>query len=347
MRDEERIYRLLRQVAPGTPLREGIENVLHAGTGGLIVLGDGPEVLVLAAGGFDMDFPFTPAALYELSKMDGAIILTADAKRIVRANVQLVPDPNVPSVETGIRHRSAERVSRQTGAVVVAVSQRRHQVTLYQGTLRHVLRDAAQVLGRANQALQALERQRIALAAELADLDAVEFSSEATLSDVTSAVQRFALLDRIAREVSGYVEELGIEGRMVAVQLHELTRSLSEEILYVLRDYAADSSLDHARGVREQLAVWSAEALLDLGAVARSLGQTGELEQVVQPRGLRMLRRVPRLPPPVADKLVQRFGSLARLLGASLEELDAVEGIGTARAHAIRRHLARLRDVAR
>ncbi len=347
MRDEERLHRLLRQVAPGTPLREGIENVLHAGTGGLIVLGDGPEVLALAAGGFDMDCPFTPAALYELSKMDGAIILAADAKRIVRANVQLVPDPSVPSVETGIRHRSAERVSRQTGTVVVAVSQRRHQVTLYQGNLRHVLRDAAQVLGRANQALQALERQRIALVGELSELDTMEFSAEATLADVASAVQRFALLDRIAREVHGYVEELGSEGRMVAMQLHELTRSLSEEILYVLRDYAADSSLDYARGLREQLAAWSAEALLDPGAIARSLGQTGELEQVVQPRGLRVLRRVPRLPPPVADKLAQRFGSLGRLLGASLEELDAVEGIGTARAHAIRRHLARLREVAR
>ncbi len=347
MRDEERLYRLLRQVAPGTPLREGIENVLHAGTGGLMVLGDGPEVLALAAGGFDIDCAFSPAALYELSKMDGAIILTADAKRIVRANVQLVPDPGVPSVETGIRHRSAERVSRQTGAVVIAVSQRRHQVTLYQGTLRHVLRDAAQVLGRANQALQALERQRIALVGELAELDAVEFSGEATLRDVTSAVQRFALLDRLGREVAGYVEELGSEGRMVAMQLHELTRSLSEEILYVLRDYAAESSLDHARSLREQLAAWSAEALLDLSAVARSLGQAGELEQVVQPRGLRVLRRVPRLPPPVADKLAQRFGSLGNLLNASIEELDAVEGIGTARAHAIRRHLARMREVAR
>ena len=347
MRDEERLHRLLRQVAPGTPLREGIENVLHAGTGGLIVLGDVPEVLALAAGGFDMDFPFAPAALYELSKMDGAIILTSDAKRIVRANVQLVPDPSVPSVETGIRHRSAERVSRQTGVVVVAVSQRRHQVTLYQGTLRHVLRDTAQVLGRANQALGALERQRVALVTEIAELDAVEFSGEATLIDVASAVQRFALLDRIAREVAGYVEELGTEGRMVAMQLHELTRALSEEIHYVLRDYAADSSIEHARALREQLAAWSAEALLDLGAVARSLGQSGELEQVVQPRGLRMLRRVPRLPPPVADKLAQRFGTLGRLLGASIEELDAVEGIGTARAHAIRRHLARMRDVAR
>lgn len=347
MRDDERLHRLLRQVAPGTPLREGIENVLHAGTGGLIVLGDGPEVLALAAGGFDMDCPFSPANLYELSKMDGAIILTADARRIVRANVQLVPDPGVPSVETGIRHRSAERVSRQTGATVVAVSQRRRQVTLYQGTLRHVLRDAAQVLGRANQGLGALERQRMALVAEISDLDRVEFSGEVTLADVAAAVQRFALLDRIAREVSGYVEELGTEGRLVAMQLHELTRSLSEEIHYVLRDYASDSSLDHARSLREQLAAWSAEALLDLTAVARSLGQSGELEQVVAPRGLRMLRRVPRLPPPVADKLAQQFGTLARLLGASLEELDAVEGIGAARALAIRRHLARLREVAR
>ena len=347
MRDEDRLHRLLRQVAPGTPLREGVENVLHAGTGGLIVLGDTPEVLSLAAGGFDMDVPCTPAVLYELSKMDGALILTSDAKRIVRANVQLVPDPTVPSVETGIRHRSAERVSRQTGVVVIAISQRRHQVTLYQGILRHVLRDTAQVLGRANQALQALERQRIALVGEIGELDALEFAGEATLGDVSSAVQRFALLDRIAREVAGYIEELGSEGRMVTMQLHELTRSLAEEIHHVLRDYAADSSIEHARDLREQLAAWSAEALLDRSAIARSLGHPGELEQVVQPRGLRMLRRVPRLPPPVSEKLAQRFGTLGRLMAASIEELDEVEGIGTARARAIQRHLARLRDVLR
>ena len=346
MREEERLYRLLRQVAPGTELREGVENVLHAGTGGLIVLGDGPEVRALAAGGFYIDCPYSAAALYELSKMDGAIILSSDARRIVLANVQLVPDPAVPSVETGIRHRSAERVSRQTGAVVIAVSQRRHQVTLFQGTLRHVLRDVAQVLGRANQALQALERQRIGLLSEISDLDAMEFSGEANLSDVCAAVQRFALLDRTAREVSGYVEELGTEGRMLAMQLQELTHPLSDEILYVVRDYAVDSSADFARGVREQLSAWSAEALLDLSAVARSMGRAGDLDQSVQPRGLRMLRRVPRLPPPVADRLSQRFGSLPRLLGASLEELDEVEGIGTARAHAIRRHLTRLREIA-
>ncbi|MDA8346633.1 MAG: DNA integrity scanning diadenylate cyclase DisA [Thermaerobacter sp.] len=348
MRDEtERLHQILRRVAPGTPLREGLENVLHAGTGGLIVLGDSPEVLGLAAGGFRIDCPFLASAVYELAKMDGAIILSADGDRILHANVQLVPDARLPSLETGIRHRTAERVSRQTGCLVVAISQRRRQITLYKGALRHVLRDASVVLGRANQALQTLERQRLALRSEIEELGALEFTGDVTLDDVVAIIQRAALADRIAAEVAGYIEELGSEGRLVAMQLQELMRGLPEEILYVLRDYAAKSDIAYAREIRDQLAEWSADAILDLSAIARLLGHPGELEQVVQPRGLRVLRHVPRLPPPVAEHLAERFGTLLRLLSASIEELDDVEGIGATRARSIQAHLQRMRELSR
>jgi diadenylate cyclase len=251
----------------------------------------------------------------------------------------------VPSLETGIRHRTAERVSRQTGCLVVAISQRRRQITLYKGTLRHVLRDASVVLGRANQALQTLERQRLALWSAIEDLGALEFTGDVTLDDVVAIIQRSALADRIASEVSGYVEELGSEGRLVAMQLQELLRGLPEEILYVLRDYAYHPDMARAREIRDQLGEWSAEAMLDLGAIARLLGHPGELDQVVQPRGLRVLRRIPRLPPPIAEHLVERFGTLHRLLAATLDELDAVEGIGATRARSIQAHLQRLREL--
>lgn len=347
MRDESERLRVLRQVAPGTPLREGLENVLHAGTGGLIVLSDGPEVLALASGGFGIDGPATPAALYELSKMDGAILLSMDGSRVLRANVHLMPDASQPTSETGIRHRTAERVSRQTGCLVVAVSQRRRQITLYKGSMRHVLRDAGAVSERANQALQTLERHSAALEAELEALDRLEFGYEVSLDDVVSLVQRAAVADRIAAEVAGYVVELGDEGRLVAMQLHELTRSVFEDVQYVLRDYAQAPLSEHARELLGQLAEWSSEALLDLPAIARSLGYVGDMEQPVQPRGLRMLRRVPRLPPPVSEKLVERFSTLQRLMAASLEDLDEVEGIGAARARSIKQHLSRFAEMAR
>ncbi len=346
MRDEtERMHQVLRIVAPGTALREGLENIRHAGTGGLIVLGDTQEVMELAAGGFRIDTAFGASALYELAKMDGAIILSADGERIIQANSQLVPDPRLPSLETGIRHRTAERISRQTGCLVVAISQRRRQITLYQGALRHVLRDASVVLGRADQALQTLERQRLALRSAIESLGSLEFTGDVTLDDVVAIAQRSALADRIAAEIGGYVVELGSEGRLVAMQLQELMRGLPDEMIYVLRDYAQNSDVRHAREIREQLSEWSAEAVLDLPAIARLLGYPGELDQVVQPRGLRVLRYVPRLPPPVADHLVERFGTLPRLLAASIEELDDVEGIGAARARSIQSHLERMRDL--
>lgn len=346
MRDDtERLHQVLRQVAPGTPLREGLENVLNAGTGGLLVFSDSPDVLSLAAGGFRIDCPFTPAAIYELSKMDGAIILSSGGERILQCNTQLLPDAGLPSLETGIRHRTAERVSRQTACLVIAISQRRRQVTLFKGALRHVLRDTSIVLGRANQALQTLERQRAALRGAVEALNALEFSGDVTLEDVVVIVHRAALTDRIAAEVSGYIVELGSEGRLVAMQQQELMRGLTEEVLFVLRDYALDAEILRAREIRDQLGEWSAEAILDLSAIARLLGHPGDLDHVVQPRGLRVLRHIPRLPPPVAEHLVERFGTLTRLLSASIEELDAVEGIGAARAHSIQTHLQRMRDL--
>lgn len=346
MRDDtEKLHQVLRQVAPGTPLREGLENVLHAGTGGLIVIGDSVDASPLAVGGFRVDCPFSASALYELAKMDGAIILSSDGERILRANAQLVPDPRQPSEETGIRHRSAERVSRQTGCLVAAISQRRRQITLYKATLRHVLRDASVVLGRANQALQTLERQRLALRSAIEELGALEFTGDVTLDDVVAIIQRAALADRIAEEIAGYVVELGSEGRLVAMQLQELMRGLGEEILFVVRDYALRPDPQFARDVTRQLGEWSAEAVLDLQAIARLLGHPGEMDQVVQPRGLRVLRHIPRLPPPVADRLVERFQTLAHLLSATIAELDEVEGIGASRARSVQAHLQRMRDL--
>ena len=349
MTGEERTDELLaalRRLAPGTRLREGLDQILRARTGGLIVVGDGPEVLELCSGGFELDVELTPAHLYELAKMDGAIILSSDGRRIVRANVQLIPDPRVLSFETGIRHRTAERMARQTGALVIAISQRRNVITVYRGDTRYVLRDPALMLAKANQALGTLERYRSVLMQALGHLTVLEFEDLVTAGDVASVLGRAEQVRRIGREIEGYVIELGTEGRLVRLQLDELLSGVEQEYRLVVRDYVADPAAEtEALAALHQL---PPEELTQRAAPARCLGYAtqGDEEAPLRPRGYRILHKLPRLPAAVIENLVRRFESLPRILAATVEELDEVEGIGSVRARAIKDGLRRLQDQA-
>lgn len=343
---EADLLRVLRWVAPGTPLREGLENILRARTGALIVVGDSPQVLALVEGGFRIDAEFQPSYLYELAKMDGAIILSHDARRILYANATLVPDPAIPSTETGMRHRTAERVARQTGELVIAVSQRRNIISLYRGSMRYVLRDTGILLTKANQALQTLEKYRAVLSQALVNLSALELEDLVTVTDVALVLQRTELVTRIVREIERYIIELGVEGRLVAMQLEELVTGVAEEGELIIRDYLQPGEGRTPESVREALAASGSE-IMDLTAIARALGFTGGqalLETPVTPRGYRILRKIPRLPMAVIDNLVNHFQNLPAILRATPEELDEVEGIGEARAKAIREGLRRLRE---
>lgn len=343
---EEKFLKTLRILAPGTPLREGLENVLRARTGGLIVVGDTPEVLKLCEGGFRIDADATPANLYELSKMDGAIILTSDARKIVYVNVQLVPDPTVPSFETGIRHRTAERVARQTGELVIAISQRRNIISLYRGPIKYILRDISVILNKANQAIQTLEKYKAVLDRASLNLSALEFEDLVTLVDVCSVLQRAEMVSRIVREIERYISELGTEGRLISMQLDELRTNVEEEGLAIVRDYLVPTDGLTPEQARARIAALSPEDLLDLATVAQQLGygQNPNLDLSVSPRGVRILQRIPRLPTVVVDNLVGHFGALQRILAATIDQLDDVEGIGEVRARAIKDGLRRLRD---
>lgn len=342
-------WKVLRTVAPGTPLREGLESILRARTGALIVLADSPEVMALVDGGFRIDSEFRPASLYELAKMDGAIILSPDCRRILFANTTLIPDPTIPSYETGIRHRTAERVARQTGALVISISQRRHIISLYKGTTRYVLRDIGVILTKANQALQTLEKYKNVLDQALVNLSALELEDLVTVMDVVLVVQRTEMVLRIVEEIERYISELGNEGRLVSMQLEELVTNVAEEGELILRDYLAVGEDRTVDGVRHQMAGWPSEDLLDLGSITRVMGLGAAptaLEQPIGPRGYRVLRKIPRLPMPVIENLVAHFGSLQHVLRASIEELDEVEGIGEVRARAVKEGLRRLREQA-
>ncbi len=236
----------LRKVAPGTRLREGLDMILAARTGALVVIGDTSGVGALCNGGFLIDTPFTPQRLFELAKMDGAITLDDNAERILRANAHLVPDSTLPTVETGMRHRTAERVSRQTEALVISVSQRREVINLYLRGRRLTLEDTEVLLAKANQALQTLQNYRTRLGEVLDRLTHLEFDDLVTLGDVAEVVGRFEMVRRVSYEVVRYIGQLGTDGRLVRMQSDELTAGLDEQYLLLVRDYAADSSLRHA-----------------------------------------------------------------------------------------------------
>lgn len=346
-RIDDKFMQSLRILAPGTPLREGLENILRAKTGALIVIGDSPQVMELVEGGFEINSEFSPASIYELAKMDGAIILSSDAKRILAANTQLIPDPGIPSVETGIRHRTAERVARQTGEMVVSISQRRSVITLYKGAMKYVLRDISVILAKANQAVQTLEKYKAVLDRALVNLSELELADMVTVYDVAKAIQRTEMVLRIVKEIERYISELGTEGRLVSMQLDELVTDVEPEGLLIIQDYCTILHEKTPEEILQTIRNWSAEDLLDLSLISRALGfmgNVGALDQPVSPRGYRILDKVPRLPWPVIENLVQTFGALQEILQASIEELDEVEGIGEVRARAIKEGLNRFRD---
>ena len=337
----------LERVAPGTDLREALDYVIAANTGGLIVIGDSPAVDKVCNGGFVLDVPFTPQRLFELAKMDGAIILDDGCATILKANVHLVPDPTLPTSETGMRHRTAERVSRQTAALVISVSQRRSLVTLYRRDDKVVLEAIDVVLAKANQAVQTLQRFRARLDETSDRLTALEFDDAVTLGDVVSVLQRQLMLQRVGREVARYVTELGSGGRLVRLQAEELTASVEEQHVMLLRDYVAGAGPRKASLVRSTLAQTTREQILDGASLAQTLGfpMSGDiLEYHVQPRGYRVLQRIPMLPGVVASRLIERFATLKGLLQASEAQLDDVDGVGARRARAIRDGMRRMRE---
>lgn len=346
---EEKFMKTLRIVAPGTGLRDGLDNILRAQTGALIVLGgDNEQVTNVVDGGFDIDADFTPARLYELAKMDGAIILSGDGKKILRANTQLVPDPSIPSTETGTRHRTAERVARQTGELVISISQRRSIITLYKGSMKYVLKDIRVVLDRASQAIQTLEKYRTVLNQALNCLSALEFEDLVTILDVTTALQRIEMVLRISGEIERYISELGVEGRLVSMQLDELLVGVKQEGKLIIKDYVANWDEQWLEGLGGQIFSNTAiDEFLDLGIIAKSLGFGGGvgLDTSVSPRGYRILSKIPRLPATVTDNLVESLKTLQNIMSASIAELDDVEGIGEVRARTIKEGLRRLREL--
>jgi diadenylate cyclase len=333
-------------IAPGRPLREGLDRVLQANKGALVIVGDGPEVLEICSGGFLVDAEFSPQRMSELAKMDGAIILARDASRIARANVHLVPDPSVLTTETGTRHRTAERVARSIDVAVVTVSEDQACITIYRHDQKHTLASIPRLLGRANQAVQTLERYRDRLGAVTNALSALEVEDLVTVRDVVSFLQRAEMVRRIAEEVEGYVIELGTDGRLVHLQLEELMVGVEDDRQHVIQDYLPDGLANEAADAVAALADLPTDRLLDAKTVASylRLPEGVDLDASIQPRGYRLLAKIPRLSGTVIASIVERYGSLQKVMRASTEDLDSVEGVVPASARTVKDGLARLAE---
>ncbi len=333
----------LARLAPGTPLRDGIDRVLRLNAGALLVLSDAPEVLAICSGGFLVDAPYSPQRLSELAKMDGAIIISADGGRIARANVHLVPDPTVPTSETGTRHRTAERVARSLHVPVVSASEELGVISVYAGGTKRQLEEVGRLIDRANQAVQTLERYRLRLDDAISNLTALEIEDVVTVRDVVNVVQRGEMVHRIADEIGTMIVELGVEARLLRMQLDEVYGEIDNELDMVVADY-----LPPHRNVEDTLAELSRlkdDDVLDvrLAAATLHLGDV-DIDDEIAPKGLRLLHRVHKLQPDLAAKIATNFGGLARLQRVTVAQLMEVDGVDPEIANSVKETLERVTE---
>ena len=342
----DKMLEILKLVAPGTELREGLENILKAKTGALIVVSDSEDILKIADGGFKIDEEFTSTNIYELAKMDGAIILSSDLKRIIRANVQLNPDFSISTRETGTRHKTAERVAKQFGELVISISERRGIITLFKGNFRYVINDTQSVLMRANQTLQDLEKYKTVFDNMLSILSEHEFDDIVTLDTVINCIYRSEIIMRMETDVKRSIIELGDEGRIVNMQLEELMANVEDEEKLIIQDYNVNKEIS-TQSILEEIRKIDKKNLIVSEKIVKLLGyevSSDILDTNVSPKGYRILSKVPKMPASIIEKTVEAFGSLQHICSASIDELDDVEGIGEIRARIINQSLKRLQE---
>ena len=347
IKEDSTMLDIVKLIAPGTQIREGLENILKAKTGALIVIGDSEQVLKIVDGGFNIEVDYTPAKLYELAKMDGAIVLSADLKKILLANTQLIPSSDIQTSETGTRHRTAERTAKQTGELVISVSQRRNIITLYKGNFRYVLEDTSKVITKANQALQTVEKYKKVFDSKLSLLNEYEFNDIVTLENVIVSIQRAEMVMKVAEEVRKAIYELGEEGRLLQLQLDELVGDLELEELLIIKDYMVPNKKKNAEIILDEIKNITHDELIKPHLIAKLLGYEDfdNYEEVgVFTKGYRVLNKIPRVPSNIVENLVKTFKSFQHILAADIPALDDVEGIGEIRARTIKQSLRRMQE---
>ncbi len=343
-----KLIEILEKVSPGTELREAIDRILRVHSGALVVVGGITELRHIMSGGFKINIEFSAPRLFELAKMDGAVILSDDLKSIHFANVHLVPDASIPTHEAGMRHRTAERVARGHGnAFVIAISEKMNTVSIYVGDDHFTLENIPLVLAKADQALQTLSRYRARLDKEYGHLNTLEIEGMVMLRDVIKVVQRNEMVTRIADEVRFQVSELGKDGRLASLQLNELMAGVEESQKLLIKDYLIQRDGRDSASIARELETLTGDEFMDDLTVARALGFRSSIElmnKLVRTRGYRVLSMIPRVPSSVIDRVVARFDNLKNIMTASPALLDEVDGVGERRAHAIKEGLDRISE---
>lgn len=335
---EELFHDTLHMLSPGSMVREAVAHILQSRTGALLCFGPAKRLAALAEGGVEINTPTTSQLLYELCKMDGAILLNADGTTILSANKFLKPRSNVGSHETGTRHRTAERMAKQANCAVVAVSERRASVTVFVAGRKHTLDSIPTLLNRASQILQTLEKFITALNQDMQDLSTREFQDMVTIFDVCRAIQRYERVMRIARELEPYIIELGEEGRLVEMQLSELMTPVSDAELIIRDYYRQKGKLTHKQ-IQVKLSEMESDDLGTLGNISQLMGYSANLRSVdtyLSSRGYRVLTQTNRLTAQIIENLVDRFGTLQQIMRSPKEDLVEVEGVGEVLAERIR-----------
>ena len=348
-KNENEITEILKMIAPGTPIRDGLENILRAKTGALLLITDDSDVIKqVVDGGFSINEEYTSSRLYELAKMDGAIVLSGDLKRILFANAQLIPSREIETRETGTRHRTAERTAKQTGELVISISQRRNIITVFKGNNRYILEDTDVVLNKANQGVQTLERYKKVFDNKLNTLNEYEFNDIVTLENVVIAIQRAEMVMRIAEEIQGQIYELGSDGRLVKMQLEEMIAGIEKEELLIVKDYLVPTKKKRTpETVLDEISELQYEDLTKESNIAKLLGfeNFDNYDEVaVYTRGYRILNKIPRMPSNIVENLISSFKSFQHILAADIESLDEVDGIGEVRARTIKQSLKRMQE---
>lgn len=341
---EERFDAAIEMLSSGTPMREATEMINSAQNGALICIGDVKNVLALGNGGFRIDTPFTPQRLFELSKMDGAIVLSDDNKEIICANFHLNPDPSIPTLETGMRHRSAARTSAATDAIVIAISKRRTQTTLYRNGEGVTLDSDEILLQKSNQGLQALQSYRTNLERSSMRLSFLEMDDITTAADVIDVLNQCNRIVDLALETERFIDFLGNNSGLLSNQLDELVRGIASSLILLIRDYAVTSDLKKAKRI--------AKALLEL-APAENYEETMKIlgyseipaeEEHLSPRGFRTISRISMLDEEAVARIIDEYGSLKAVVSDSVGGFDRMEDLGINNVRALAKSFMQLRS---
>lgn len=337
--DEERYRHYRAQVAPGTPLRDGLDRIRLGHTGALVVLGTNRVVQAISTGGFRLECDFSPTALRELAKMDGGIVLSTDLERIVAAGVHFTPAAQLPTSETGTRHRTADRLALQTDIPAITVSASMGTITLFMAGLRYPIDSSERILVQAQQAVATLERYRGRLNEDAIALSAAELADTVTVADLSRAVQSWEMTRRLSEELRSYLEALGTDGRLLGLQHYELSLGIDRFTQLIEADY----QLAHDSLVKGPLHYLPSGDLFELARVAEALSPGSDLGARLHSRGVRLISEAGQLSSDTTVALLEHFGDLPGVLAADVAELAAKAATSEKRAQNLKDNLVRLK----